>query len=186
VIGPFDIPKRARICKQCEQAFAPGVGYHSVLGDGEEEGDTVRSDFCDSCWEAVHDGIPHHTKWRGVMPKKKEKLPPLNRDDQAFALLREALESDDSSSRDEAFVLALYLQRRKVLALRDTVTNEDGAYSLYEVHDTGVVVSVPKASLTDLAVTEIQTTIARKLKGPPPEEEVSPQEEPVSAVPEEV
>lgn len=171
----IEIPRRAHACCECEQEFLPATEYHSAITEVEpdpesesqtEEGESQRFDYCPACWEKLGCPANGRTHWRGKMPKKREKKEPVNRDDQAFELLRAALDGDDDASRSEAFVLALFLARRKVLAMRKEKLRDGRLYQLYEEPATGVMIPVPKVELSQLEVESIQRSIAYKLRQP--------------------
>jgi len=166
----IDIPKGANCCSKGNEPLEPGAQYHSVLSDGEGE-ETLRHDYCVACWTALEQAPEGHTHWIGKVPAKKEKREPLNRDDQAFELLRCALDSAEPEAKSEAFVLALYLARRRILAMRKEKASDEGSLQLYEVMASGEMLAVPRIDLSHLQVEAIQKAIAKKMKGPPPETE---------------
>jgi hypothetical protein len=166
MMAPFklDIPRRGRTCSHGEERFETDDEYHSVLIDQEEE--IVRRDFCAKCWQEVgtSQDIAGHTHWKGKVPEKRvEKMLDLSRDEKALELLKEALESEESGAEEEAFVLGLYLERRRLISRRKEVPRDGALFALYEVLATEEMLTVKTIPLSQLAVKGIQARIAEKL-----------------------
>jgi hypothetical protein len=141
--------------------------FYSVLIEGEEKGLYQRHDYCAPCWtlmdvQAQYPKMISH--WKSRVPAKKlvDELP-KQRDARVLALLREAILQD--KSHDEAFVLALYLARKRLIALRQEMTLPDGKpASLYEVLETEDMLCVPRLALSELQVEKVQSSLAKQLK----------------------
>jgi len=163
----IEIPRRSRHCRLKQEPFTPGMRYHSVLAEAEE-GDLQRQDYCSQCWEAVAQGPEKHgqSHWIGRVPHdKEEKEENLDRDERALVLLKEALQSDSDAAHDEAFVLALYLERRRLLARRKETIQQGYKFLLYEVLATEEMLAVKLIDLSKLSVAGLQRKISRKLNG---------------------
>lgn len=169
-IFQIEIPKRGTHCMLGKEAFIPGMEYYSILIPEEEKGFT-RHDFCLHCWEA---SAKHQfnsaakTAWRAKIVSKQEieDLSTKTRDEKAFYLLNEALKNPLEEDWAEIFVLALYLARRRILYLRQEISQEDGStLCIYEVASTEEMLSIKRRSLLDVNIEEIQQKIAKKLKG---------------------
>lgn len=165
----LEIPKRAAQCCLGGESFAPGEEYHSVLVGNDETGEYERRDYCFACWEKMGEGKEHSRPagaWRACVPKQKEPSDlPKQRDERAFYLLREALEKDGPEEKAEAFVLALFLARRRLIILRQEMQHQTrGAVSLYEAAETEEMICVPKLSLSDLQVEKLQLQLAAKFR----------------------
>ena len=165
-MAPFklDIPRRSRTCSHKEERFETGDEYHSVLVDKEEE--ITRLDFCTTCWSEVQngEGIVGNTHWKGKVPEKRvEKMQDLSRDEKALELLKEALADEGAPAEEEAFVLGLYLERRRLIARRKEVPRDGALFALYEVLSTEEMLTVKTIPLSQLAVKGIQARISEKL-----------------------
>lgn len=161
VLQKIQIPRRHTHCAKENEVFTSGMHYHSTLIESEEEG-YQRKDYCLECWNSMeeHEGI----NWASQVPQNKgPDLRDLNRDQKALELLKFAQEEDNHK---EAFILALYLVRKKKMQFREEMVHEDGeTYSLYEVLATEEMIPVKKIALDDLPVLEVQAEIASKLQG---------------------
>ena len=162
----IEIPKRGAVCAHHGEALTPGSEYYSALKAGEQEGLLSRKDYCAACWETLQQNkqlLDVISSWKSMVPPKKEGSDlPKQRDERALYLLKEALASSEDR-RDEAFVLALYLARRRRLYLRQELkrANQPPA-SIYEVAETEEMLCVPKVSLSQLQVETVQIELAKK------------------------
>lgn len=162
------IPRRSISCHQCNALFISGQEYYSALANDEIEGCYPRFDYCCQCWEKYK--CTHNTSarssWKAKVPLKKEASDlPRQRDMRALYLLKQALNDSENEKNEEAFVLALYLARRRKLYLRQELKLKNGlSSSLYEVAETEETLCVPKLALSELKVEKIQQELARKFK----------------------
>lgn len=166
----LEIPKRGPHCFRGSEAFQPKEKYHSLLLEGEE-GQFCRQDFCLKCWEAVSaEEAPEAmvTSWQGTVPAEIEKVDEfLSRDQKAMALLKEMIAEDTPENRQYGFILALYLARKRHIAMRKEITLNDGQKALlYEVMETEEMLCVRKLDLPHLEIDKIQKALAVKLRIP--------------------
>lgn len=166
---PFqiEIPRRSTVCAVGQESFAPGSEYYSALVEGEN-GEWKRQDFCLACWEAsAREECVKNARsyWKSKVPLKVESVPlSRNRDERALQLLKQALTIEGSRNDEEAFVLALFLARSRVLFLRQQLQQEDGStVNLYEVAATEEMLAVKKITLPQLQIEKIQQQLAAKM-----------------------
>lgn len=166
--GAFQIviPRRAPTCSRAFEPFTPGMEFHSVLKEGDD-GEYVRLDYCLKCWEKHREESAQEqiaSSWESTVPLKKEASDlPKQRDARALYLLKETLNHSDSDSIAEAFVLSLYLARRRRLLSRQEMKLADGRPAMvYEVAETEEMLCVPKLPLSELQVEKVQQALAKK------------------------
>jgi len=145
------IPRRQSTCQRGGEPFQPGMEFFSHLYEGEK-GEWVRKDFCPACHEKSLNTVGF---WKGKVPYPKEKKLPVERNARALALLRIALEN---GQEPDAFVLALYLARARLIVARQEV---DGR-TLYEVLETEEMLAVTRLALSTLEIEAIQTRLAQQ------------------------
>lgn len=164
----ISIPKRASCCAQGQEPLSSGMDYYSILKEGPEEGSYLRYDYCPACWPAVQKQQDKEIRssWKAHIPSKKELSDlPKQRDARALHLLKEIIARQDSQAEAEAFVLALYLARRRKIVLRQEVALEKGKRaSLYEVLETEEMLCIPKLSLSELQIDSVQQELAKKFQ----------------------
>lgn len=172
MVGKFtfqvEVPRRSRVCVSGEEEFSPGMHYYSMLLEGAD-GNLARQDFCISCWEKARQEWAQKaiSYWKSTVTSKKEVDVAANqtRDERACALLKQALSSDSLEDKAEAFMLALYLARKRLLYMRQELLQNGSLFQLYEVAATEEMLCVKKIPLSQMQVTVIQQRIAEKLKG---------------------
>lgn len=166
----IEIPKRSSCCSKGGEPFTPGSDYYSVLlrNDGEEA--YYRHDYCSACWEHNKTSLSQKGKnsaWKSKVPAKKELSElPKQRDARALYLLKEVLANRESpTAHAEAFILALYLARRRLIVLRREFEQPaKPTLCVYEIIETEEMIGVPKMALSDLHVGQIQADLAKKFK----------------------
>lgn len=166
---PFqiEIPRRAACCCHGGEPLLKGCEYYSTLVEGTHEGTYERRDYCLKCAtqlikEKAFENV--RSLWKSAIPPQKEPSDlPKQREAQALILLKEALAGNDRASYAEAFVLALYLARRRRIFLRQEMRRADGQTTLfYEVADSEEMLCIPKIALSDLQVEIVQSELAKK------------------------
>jgi len=164
----IEIPKRNAQCANAEEELNPGEQIYSVINLSEDV--FLRDDFCENCWSQVkgEDRIKKSiTHWKSIVPEKKveEKENFLDRDQKALALLKKMASSSAIEEQHQAYILGLFLARRRQVYNRKEFKNEnDEAAILFEIASSNDVVPVRKFEFSDLDVAAIQKILAKKLK----------------------
>jgi len=65
----------------------------------------------------------------------------------------------------QAFVLAIYLERKRLLFFRREIEQEGHSMNLYEVAETEEMLCVKKVPLSALQIDKVQRELAKKLSG---------------------
>ena len=157
---PLQIPRRNRKCSACENPFQSNDLYHSILNE-QDEGKLAREDLCPSCWEEKHP--EHKSHWCSKVPEREiVDLTPQGHDERLMELLKECVNSQEENDHRKAFVVALYLTRRKKLIQRQEIEHQGHDVIIYEVKENEEMLSVPKVSITTLQVAEIQKSFAHE------------------------
>ncbi len=161
------IPRRGNQCSKGQETLGPGDEYYSALYDDEVNGGFQRQDFCQSCWEietALGVSTAARSYWKSrVVVKKEESDACQNRDERAMFLLKEALTRNTPEDIAEAFVLALYLARRRLLYLRRQMIQGETLINLYETAATEEMLAVRKVAVSELQIAAVQKSLASKL-----------------------
>jgi len=157
----FEIPRRSVECKLCALKLTAGDYYYSFLDSLTAVPE--RHDFCMSCWEKEgKERAGSHGFWKARSAMKSPPVPPSKRKAmRALSLLKEYTGAPLCEA--EQFILALYLARKKVLALRSEISAERGIYQYYEVVETSEMIPVKAIELSSLDFTNLQAAIAKKL-----------------------
>ncbi len=139
--------------------------YHTLLSfnaDGYH-----RRDLCPNCFAVIsRDGIASY--WQGEY--KAPPPPPVEaiQKDTAESLLRKLCESNDPSQGASRYILAVMLERKKVLRHRDTLKGDDDRELLvYEHAQTGETITVPDPQLRLDQLQDVQQQVAGLLGAVP-------------------
>ncbi len=162
----WDIKSRSDSCSACERTFEDKEQLFSCLTFGEEG--YQRGDFCQSCWEKVQDK-PVISLWRSVFrvppPPPEEAL----KKETAESLLRQLIKKENSTYANTIYILAVMLERRRILAEKDVQIREDGSkIRVYEHKKSGEMFLVLDPELKLAEIEEVQEEVVVMLGGKPP------------------
>lgn len=152
-------------CAATGRPFADGEALVSCLYAGAES--FFRKDFSASAWtEAQRDGAV--SVWRSVFhappPPRQEAL----RKETAETLLRQYMAREDYSRKNAIYILAVMLERKRILVERDAQVHENGTRMLvYEHRKTGEVFLLPDPQLKLGELEAVQQEVADLLGLPP-------------------
>ena len=159
---------RSNQCKDCETAFEDEQPYHTILFRGLES--LERQDICPNCWDKTYKANPKETQgyishWQGIYEVPPPPPPEAIQKDNAETLLKKLIEQNDPEHTEACFILAVMLERKKVIKNKDQVRQGDGTRLLiYEHTKNGDVFTIldPALKLTEL--THVQTKVAQLLE----------------------
>lgn len=161
----WNIQAPAGVCSACQKPFADGDPLCTLLQFGAEG--YARHDYCAICWgekeRAGATGV-----WKGVFhappPKPEEAL----KKETAESLLRHMMETEDERHGNAIFILAVMLERRRILVERDVQTREDGVkIRVYEHKQTNETFIIPDPELKLAELTHVQEEVVLLLGGSP-------------------
>ena len=179
----WNIRSRGHVCTLCGQPLAdksPVVSALKELPDGYE-----RFDCHPECWAASPREWEPFSQWEGVYaaPPPADKKEPLKKET-ADELLRNLIALEDPAMKNVVYVLAVMLERSKILVERDAKEQEDHTIiRVYEHRKTGesFVVLDPRIRLENLG--EVQAQVVALLSGTKTLGEVSRDEEAAEGAP---
>ncbi len=162
----WNIQAAAHTCTACQKDFSDGAAIFSRLQFGAEG--YARQDFCAVCWsDPARSGATG--VWKGVYrapaPPPEEPL----KKETAESLLRHLMETEDERHGNAIFILAVMLERRRILAERDVQTRADGMkIRVYEHKKTNETFFIPDPQLKLAALEHVQAEVVALLGGTPP------------------
>ena len=162
-MNEWDLQERAHACRVCQIAFVAGQPYHTFLCFGAEG--YRRSDICDKCWPTV-DRTGEISQWVGVFQTPPPPAETVKKET-AESLLRKLIASDDPTQSNARYILAVMLERKRVLRPRGTNIATSGKKILVYEHSTtgeSFLVTDPELRLDQLE--EVQKEIALLLTTP--------------------
>lgn len=166
-MNDWNIQARARSCQGCGRTFGDREAYHTLLF--EQRTGLERVDVCGACWDGQHrhgatdrKGFVSH--WQGVFSVPPPAPPEPIQRDSAESLLRQLMERDDPALRPAAFILAVMLERKRILRIREQLKREGRRTFVYEMPRTGELFTVDDPALQLDQLEAVQHDVARLLE----------------------
>lgn len=161
----WNLKSRGHACTLCQKPLVDRAPVVSALK--EITGGYERFDCHSECWKVAERDWEPFSQWDGVYsaPVKEEKKEPLKKED-AGELLRDLMTLEDPAMKNVVYVLAVMLERSKILVERDRKENPDGTIRrVYEDRRNGdtFVILDPRLRLENLA--EVQSQVVSLLSG---------------------
>jgi len=147
----WNIKSRSTACAGCQAGFTDGQPYHTRLVF--QEHDYSRGDYCETCWAPEMAANPGYSSWKGYFKMPSAEPDRRIKKETAETLLRELIEGADASKTSVIYILAVMLERQRVLVEREVKTLEDGSRMvIYEHKKTAETFAItdPKLKLTEL------------------------------------
>lgn len=163
-------------CTACGKKFADREPLMSRLQFAEEG--YLREDFCSACWAARPTGTGVEvSSWAATWLAPAPKAPEALKKETAESLLRELMELEDPGRVNVIFILAVMLERRRILAEKEVQVQPDGRkIRVYEHKKTGESFVVPDPQLKLREIESVQREVMELLGIPPPPGKVKNQE----------
>ena len=173
----WNIRSRGHFCSLCQKPLVDKSPVISALR--EVAGGYERFDCHPECWKATQRDWEPFSQWDGVYfaPVREAKKEPLKKED-AGELLRQLVTMDDPAMKNVVYVLAVMLERAKILVERDAKELDDGSIRrVYEDRKQGdtFVILDPRLRLENLS--EVQQQVVALLSGTKTLGEVSAEED---------
>ena len=161
----WNIRSRGHVCTLCEKPLLDKTPVVSALK--ETSGGYERFDCHPECWKTTERDWTPFSLWDGVYfaPRREVKKEALKKED-AGELIRKLITLDDPAMKNVVYVLAVMLERSKILVERDAKSQPDGTIRrVYEDRKNGdtFVILDPRIRLENLA--EVQSQVVALLSG---------------------
>ena len=189
-MNEWNIQSRAHACESCARPFVDRQPYHTVLLD--EKSDFRRQDVCGECWQTKFGDARTQSGfiscWQGIYEAPPPVTEAVNKET-AETLLRKLIEQNDPAHGPASYILAVMLERKRILKVKEQVVREGKRTFIYEQPRTGDVFTIPDPDLHLDQLEEVQRDVAALLEhgiNPPPApgpvpEATTPQPEPAPA-----
>lgn len=162
----WHIRSRSRECSASGQAFADGEPIVTALFPDPESSGYLRQDFTPDAWKArPADAEAPFSFWRGryQAPAASEKSEAIERES-AEDLFRRLLEEDEDHTENTRYILAVMLERRKILRETDNQRTPNGILRVYEQRKSGEVFIVRDPDIPLSEVERVQTEVFELLE----------------------
>ena len=162
----WNIQPRAHACQACRKPFADKRPYHTILFD--EKAGYERLDVCEGCWTAQYRGGAASRKgfvshWQGVFEVPPAQ-PELIQKETAESLLRKLVEQNDLKYGAACFILAVMLERKRILKVKEPLQRNGRRVFIYEHPKTGDAFTIADPNLRLDQLDDVQRDVARLLE----------------------
>ena len=157
----WPIKHRADACARTHRAFEPGEQFYTLLfreGDGFR-----REDLSEEAWAQRNENILPFSFWKSrYEPPPAEPPEPLAKET-AEDILRRLLAENDPAHVNACYVLAVMLERKRVLKQIKSEQSEGRPVLIYEHARSGDVFIVPDVRLRLDEIEHVQQEVLRLL-----------------------
>lgn len=172
----WNIKSRAHACGACGKGFVDQEAYHTLLFD--EKTEFLRLDICQECWqkqysEGARDRKGFVSYWQGVYEAPAPRPEPIQRET-AESLLRKLIEQNDPRFIPAGYILAVMLERKRVLKVKDQMMREGQRVFVYEQPQTGDLFTIVDPNLQLNQLEQVHHDVAALLAGANPHAGVDP------------
>jgi hypothetical protein len=162
----WNIQSRGHACEACGHGFSDKETYHTLLFD--ERAAFRRIDVCQNCWQAQYSEGARERKgfvsyWHGVYEAPAPK-PEAIQKETAESLLRKIIELNDRQYIPAAYILAVMLERKRVLKVKEQIVREEGRVFIYEHPKTGEIFTIVDPNLQLNQLETVQHDVASLLE----------------------
>ncbi len=160
----WNIKSRGTACGACQKPFEDGQSYVTRLVF--EGADYTRDDYCEPCWATEAAKKPRYSSWKGLFHVPPPEPERRVRKETAESLLRQLLEEGEQARKHAIYILAVMLERQRVLVEREIRNGDNGErVVVYEHRKTGetFVLVDPQLKLTEIE--PVQQEIMELLSG---------------------
>ena len=166
-MNEWNIQSRASACEACAQPFLDKQPLHTLLFDEHTE-HLRRLDVCETCWKnQFSDGARERkgfiSHWHGLFELPPPAVDPIQKET-AETLLRKLVEQNDPRYGPAGYILAVMLERKRILKVREQIVRDDRRVFIYEQARTGDVFTITDPALRLDQLEAVQRDVAQLLE----------------------
>lgn len=169
MIQNWSIRSRAHQCAHSARPFVEGEVFHTAIYFDPETGGYLRRDVGLDAWKNELAERTPIAYWRTTYtPHIAEQRPEVTSKESAMALLQRFIEEDEPQTEDARYILALMLERKRILSPTATKETEQGRMLFYENKKTSEVFMIrdPELRLDELAQMQDEVAMLLGFGGP--------------------
>ena len=164
----WNFQSRAHACQACGKPFAHRQTYHTLLA--VERHELARQDVCGACWtaqfsEGASDRKGFISHWVGEYQAPPAAAPDPILKETAETLLRKLMEKNDPQYRAAAYILAVMLERKRLLKVKAQLKENGVRVFVYEQPKTGDLFTIPDPDLQLNQLEAVQRQVAALMEG---------------------
>jgi hypothetical protein len=166
-MNDWNIQSRASVCEACAQPFADQQVLHTLLFDEHAE-NLRRMDVCEACWQSqFSDGARERkgfiSHWQSIYEAPTPAVDAIYRET-AETLLRKLIEQNDPRYAPAGYILAVMLERKRVLKVKEQIVRDGKRMFIYEQPKTGDVFTIADPALRLDQLEVVQRDVAALLE----------------------
>jgi len=165
LITEWNIQSRGHGCEACGKTFADQEAYHTLLFD--ERAGFRRSDICAACWQGqfseARDRKGFVSHWQGVYQAPPPPTEAIKKET-AETLLRKLIEQNDPQHIPAGYILAVMLERKRLLRIKEQFTRDGRRVFVYEQPKTGDLFTITDPDLHLDQLEAVQRDVAALLE----------------------
>ncbi len=162
----WKIRPRATHCAETGRPFVDDDPVQTCIFEGAEDGTFERRDYSVEAWAQAKNSVHPFSTWRSTFksppPKEESEDRKLQRGG-AEGLLRRLIEEDDPETIKARFVLAVMLERRKILRPAGSERPEEHRVLFYEHGETGEIFLIIDPGIRLDEVEAVQASVVELL-----------------------
>jgi len=187
----WHLRSRARECAATETPFTNGQQIITAIFPDPESSGYLRKDFSLDGWSGrADDAQKPFSFWKTTFTSTAGAEKPAEEKLSAEEILRRLIEEDEDHTENTRYILAVMLERQKLLRETDSQRTSNGIIRVYEHKKTGEVMIVrdPDIPLSEIAKVQDEVVILLENNGrvPEPEHPQDAAEAPADEAPAEV
>ncbi len=160
-----NIQSRARACEACARPFADRQVYRTILF--EEGKELRRRDICEACAQTAGDarsraGFISH--WQGIYEAPSAQPVEAIQKETAETVLRKLIEQNDPRYAPAAYILAVMLERKRILKVKEQFQRDGQRIFVYEHPKSGDIFTIADPDLHLNQLEAVQRDVAQLLE----------------------
>ena len=163
-MNEWNIQSRAHACEACAQPFADKQPYRTILF--AEQSELRRSDICEPCAQKNGDARTRDgfiSQWHGIFETPPPVVDVIQKDT-AETLLRKLITQNDPQHAPAAYILAVMLERKRILKVKEQIKSEGRRVFIYEQPKTGDIFTIADPNLHLSQLEQVQRDVAQLLE----------------------
>ena len=175
---PWSLKSRSRECAGTGTPFTDGQLIYAAIFPDPESSAYLRRDYSEEAWKERDPQETPFSQWKTKYqaPVAEEKPEDVVQEDPE-TLLRRLVEEEEEHTENARYILAVMLERKKLLRETDTQQLPTGILRIYEHRKTGDVFIIKDPAIPLSDVERVQQEVS-ELLDPKPSEEVEAEPQP--------
>jgi hypothetical protein len=166
-MNEWNIQSRAHACEACSQPFADQQPLHTLLSNERAE-DLRRMDICETCWqnqfsEGARERKGFISHWQTIYEVPPPVVDAIQKET-AETVLRKLIEQNDPHYAPAAYILAVMLERKRILKVKEQIVRDGQRVFIYEQPKTGDIFTITDPNLRLDQLEQVQCDVAQLLE----------------------